>query len=150
VFLHRGDRTTPLAMRAIVDHTHALHEHAIILSIETPPVPFVADEDRLRINDLLYDDDGITHVTARYGFQEKPDLPEILRLAQRRGVEFPIEVDDASYFLSTIDIVPTDGPGMSRWRKRVFRALSGLAADPVEYFVLPRERTVLMGAHVEL
>ena len=150
VFLNRGDKTTPLAMRATVDHTHALHEHAVILSIETPPVPFVADDERLVINDLLYDDDGITHVTARYGFQEKPNVPEILRLAERHGLEFPLEIAEASYFLSTIDIVTTDAPGMSLFRKRVFHALAGLAADPIEYFVLPRERTVLIGAHVDL
>ena len=116
-----------------------------MLSVETPPVPFVSDDDRLTIDDLLYDDDGITHVTARYGFQEKPDVLAILRLAQEQGVGFPIEIDDASYFLSTIDIVPNDAPGMTRWRKRVFCALARLAADPIEYFVLPRDRTVLMG-----
>ena len=150
VFLNRGKKTTPLAMRAIVEHTRTLHEHVIVLSIETPPVPFVADDERLTIDDLLYHDDGITHVTARYGFQEKPDVLAILRLAQKQGVGFPIEIDDASYFLSTIDIVPTDAPGMTRWRKLVFCALARLAADPIEYFVLPRERTVLMGAHVDL
>ena len=32
---------------------------------------------------------------------------------------------------------------------RLFLGLAGLAADPGEYFVLPRERTVFMGAHVE-
>jgi KUP system potassium uptake protein len=150
VFLNRGSKTTPLAMRALVQHTQTLHEHVIVLSIETPPVPFVADADRLTIDNLLYDDDGITHVTARYGFQEKPDVLEILRLAEKQGLDHPIEIDDASYFLSTIDIVPTDAPGMSRWRKRVFCALARLAADPIEYCVLPRERTVLMGAHVDL
>ena len=39
VFLNRGDRTTPIAMRANVEHNHALHEHVVVLSIETPPVP---------------------------------------------------------------------------------------------------------------
>jgi KUP system potassium uptake protein len=150
VFLARGDKTTPLSLRANVEHNHTLHEHVVILSIATPPVPIVADEARLTISELLYPDDGIVHITARYGFQEKPDVPEILRLAERQGLEFPIEIDDARYFLSTIDIVPTDAPGMRLWRKRTFRALARLAADPVEYFLLPRERTVLMGAQVEL
>jgi KUP system potassium uptake protein len=150
VFLNRGDRTTPLAMRAMVDHTHALHEHVVVLSIETPPVPRVPDDERLTVSDLLYTDDGIAHVTARFGFQEKPNVPEVLRRARGAGLEFPLEVDQASYFLSKIEIVPGRGGGMSRWRKRVFLALAGLAADPVEYFVLPRERVVIMGSHVEL
>ena len=33
--------TAPLAMRASVEHLHALHEHVVILSIETLPVPHV-------------------------------------------------------------------------------------------------------------
>jgi KUP system potassium uptake protein len=41
VFLNRGKTTTPLAMRANVVHNRVLHEHAVILSIETPPRPHV-------------------------------------------------------------------------------------------------------------
>ncbi len=150
VFLNRGDKTTPLALRAMVEHSHTLHEHVVILSIETDPVPFVEEERRLRINDLYFDDDGITHVTARFGFQETPDVPAILHQAAREGLECPIEIDDASYFLSKISLTAGSDPGMARWRKRVFLSLARLAADPVEYFVLPRDRTVLMGAHVEI
>ena len=36
-------RPTPLAMRANVEHNHMLHEHVVILSIETRPVPHVPD-----------------------------------------------------------------------------------------------------------
>ena len=35
VFLNRGKATAPLAMRASVEHLHVLHEHVVILSIET-------------------------------------------------------------------------------------------------------------------
>ena len=39
VFLNRTKVTAPLAMRASVEHLHALSEHVVILSIETRPVP---------------------------------------------------------------------------------------------------------------
>jgi KUP system potassium uptake protein len=39
---------------------------------------------------------------------------------------------------------------MSRWRKRLFLATARLTADAAEYFRLPRDRTVVMGARVEL
>ena len=149
VFLNRGDETTPLAMRANVEHNHALHEHVVVLSIETLPVPYVADEDRLKISDLGFRDDGISHVTANFGFQETPDVPDVLRDAEKRGLECPLEVTEASYFLSKIELLPSGAPGMSRWRKRLFVATAHLAADPVEYFVLPRDRAVLMGSHLE-
>jgi KUP system potassium uptake protein len=136
-------------MRANVEHNHALHEHVVVLSIETLPVPYVADEDRLKISDLGFRDDGISHVTANFGFQETPDVPDVLRDAEKRGLECPLEVTEASYFLSKIELLPSGAPGMSRWRKRLFVATAHLAADPVEYFVLPRDRAVLMGSHLE-
>ncbi len=39
VFLNRSKATTPLAMRANVEHNQILHEHVVILSIETLPMP---------------------------------------------------------------------------------------------------------------
>src|SRR5262245_56799589 len=52
VFLNRGKATTPLAMRANVEHNHILHEQVVILSIETRPRPHVPPKQRLRIDDL--------------------------------------------------------------------------------------------------
>ena len=52
--------------------------------------------------------------------------------------------------MSRISIVPTARPGMARWRKKLFLAISRNAANPVEIFHLPDERTVVMGSHIEL
>jgi KUP system potassium uptake protein len=150
VFLNRGSTTTPLAMRANVVHNHALHEHVVVMSIETQPVPYIADDKRLVISDLGFRDDNISHVTARFGFQEMPNVPEVLRDANERGLEASVDVSDASYFLSKIELVASATPGMSRWQKRLFLATAELAADPVDYFVLPRDRTVLLGSQCEV
>jgi KUP system potassium uptake protein len=150
VFLNRGTTTTPLAMRANVEHNHILHEHVVILSIETLPVPHVADADRVVIDDLGYADDGITHISARFGYMDEPHVPTVLRQAAAAGLECPLEVDEASYFLSTIQLHAGDAPGMSRWRKHLFVATSQITADAAEYFGLPRERTVIMGSRIEV
>jgi KUP system potassium uptake protein len=150
VFLNRGDRTTPLAMRANVEHNHTLHKHVVIVSIETLPVPHVPGEQRLKISDLGFRDDGISHVTARFGFHETPNVPEVLRQTDEHGLEAPLDLSDVSYFLSKIELRATPAPGLSRWRKRLFLATARLATDPVEYFVLPRERTVLMGSQCDV
>jgi KUP system potassium uptake protein len=60
------------------------------------------------------------------------------------------EVDEASYFLSKIELRVGDAPGMARWRKRLFVATSDITADAAEYFGLPRDRTVIMGSHIEV
>lgn len=75
-------------------------------------------------------------------------MPDLLRLASEAGVETPLDVDDASYFLSTIDLQIGDAPGMSQWRKRLFDATSHITADAADYFGLPRDRTVIMGSMI--
>ncbi|MGA8745008.1 MAG: potassium transporter Kup [Solirubrobacterales bacterium] len=150
VFLNRNNSTTPLAMRANVEHNQILHRHVVILSIETLPVPHVASADRLQVDDLGYRDDGIVHVAARFGYMDEPNVPSVLRLAADAGLECPLEVDEASYFLSTIELTVGEAPGMTRWRKRLFVATSRIAADAAEYFGLPRDRTVIMGSRIEV
>jgi len=148
VFLNANLRTTPLALRANVEHNHTLHATTVILAIQTLRVPYVAPEHRVVIDDLGYSDDGITHVTARFGFQDEPNVPETLRRAAEAGVERAIDVADASYFLSKISIERTPAPGMRQWRKRLFITISRNAASPVEYFGLPGDRTITMGSSI--
>jgi KUP system potassium uptake protein len=150
VFLNRGKDTTPLAMRANVEHNQVLHEHVLILSIETMPVPHVPAAERLEIDDLIYKDDRIIHVTARIGYMDEPSVPRLLPLIREADLESPLDDGKLSYFLSRIELQLGDTPGMSRWRKRLFLATARLSADATEYFQLPRERTVIMGSRIEL
>ncbi len=150
VFLNRNNATTPLAMRANVEHNQTLHEHVVILTIETLPIPYVSDADRLVADDLGHRDDGIFHLGARFGYIERPDVPAAVRLAPGVDLECPLEVGTATYFLSTIDLQAGDAPGMARWRKRLFVATSHITADAAEYFRLPRERTLIIGSVIEV
>ena len=150
VFLNRGKATAPLALRANVEHNEILHEDVLILSIETMPAPHVPEAERLQIDDLGYPDDGITHVTARFGYMDQTNVPGLLPLIRDAGPESPLPDDNLSYFVSRIELVQGHAPGMSRWRKRLFIATSRITADAAEYFRLPRERTVIMGSRIEL
>jgi KUP system potassium uptake protein len=95
--------------------------------------------------------DGITLLTARYGFKDRTNVPAALQLAATQELIDPsIDLDDASYFLSQITIARTDAPGMSTWRKKLFLAMAHNAANPVEYFALPHNRTVTMGARIDV
>ena len=151
VFLNRGKATAPLAMRANVEHNHILHEHVVILSVETVPVPHVPVAERILLDDLGYTGDGITHVSARFGYMDEPNVPEVLALVREAQAESPVGPDsEVSYFLSTIELRRGDLPGMSLWRKRLFLATANITADAAEYFRLPRDRTVIMGSRVEV
>lgn len=150
VFLNRGSETTPLAMRANVEHNRVLHEHVIIMALETEPVPRVPDSERMSIDDLGYADDGIFHVTARYGYMEQPDVPAALRLLGPTQTEGPVELGDASYFLSKLELTLGAAKTMARWRKRLFIATSRVTSDAAASFNLPRDRTVIIGSRIEV
>jgi KUP system potassium uptake protein len=150
VFLNAGKETTPLALRENLEHNGIVHRCVVIVSVDTQRVPHVPRDERLAIDDLGYQDDGITHITARFGFQDSPNVPEVLRMASQDGLEMDVNVDDASYFLSHITIVRGSDPGMARWRKNLFIGMAHTAASPVDYFELPDDRIVTMGAHIEL
>ena len=137
-------------MRANVEHNHARHEHAVILSIDTLPVPRVAEADRIVVDDLGYAGDGIVHVSARFGYIETPDVPRALALLDPERSEGVIDVEHASYFLSKIELTAGPAPTMARWRKRLFIATSHLTADAAEYFGLPRDQAVIMGSRIEV
>jgi KUP system potassium uptake protein len=154
VFLNRGKTTTPLALRANVEHNEILHDNVIILSIETMPVPHVPESERLKVDDLGYTQDNIIHVAASFGYMDKTNVPALLTLLHHTEIDGSPVWDGSherlSYFVSRIELVPGPAPGMSRWRKRLFIATSRITADAAEYFRLPRDRTVSMGSRIEL
>ncbi|WP_285114133.1 potassium transporter Kup [Leifsonia sp. fls2-241-R2A-40a] len=152
VFPHPNKDTTPLALRANVKHNHVLHEHVVIVSISTAQVPHVPPSEAFTYDDLGYADDGIEHLSIRFGFSDKPDIPRALRAACRAGV-LPIDpagFTKASYFISRGAIRTTRTNGMVRWRRSLFVALAHNAADPAARFGLPALRTVTMGSDVEI
>ena len=150
VFLNRGMDTAPLSMRTAVEHIHALHEHVIILSLETEPVPRVVDAERISVDNLGRPDDGIIHVGARFGYMERPDVPRALRLVDPQSCEGPIDLDGASYFLSKLELVPGEHPSMAPWRTRLFIATSYITGDAAAYFGLPQDRTVIIGSRLQV
>ena len=150
VFLNRGKDTAPLALRANVEHNHVLHGHVLILAVETMPVPHVPAAGRITADDLGYKDDRIIHITARFGYMDQTNVPGLLPLIREADIESPLDDDRLSYFLSRIEIVQGNTPGMSRWRKRLFIATSRITTDAAEYFQLPRERTLIVGSRIEL
>ncbi|RSM45919.1 potassium transporter Kup, partial [Actinoplanes sp. ATCC 53533] len=150
VFLNRGKQTAPLALRANVEHNHVLHEQILIVSIETLPMPHLPDSERIQVDDLGYAGDGIIHVSARFGYMDTPDISSALRLLGPDQTEGPISLDEASYFLSKIELTRGPAPTMAPWRKRLFIATSYLTADAAEFLGLPRDRTVIMGSRIDV
>jgi KUP system potassium uptake protein len=150
VFLNRGNKTAPLALRANVEHNDVLHEHVVIVTINTLPIPRAGDSERIEIDPLGHTHDGIIHVTVRFGYMETPDIRDALRLLEPTKTEGSIAIDDASYFLSKIELTKGVAPTMPAWRTNLFIATSKLSADAAESFGLPRDRTLIVGSRIEV
>jgi KUP system potassium uptake protein len=151
VFLSSDEDTTPLALRDNLRHNGVVHQSVVVIRVRTLNTPRVAPAQRLSVDALGYREDGITLVTARFGFQEAINLPVVLSRLARRGAEHAIDVRHASYFLSRITVVPAGGGRvMRRWRKRLFITMWRTQAEPIEVLRVPEERTVTMGSVIEL
>jgi KUP system potassium uptake protein len=101
-------------------------------------------------DDLGHRRDGIVHVVARFGYMERPNVPRALALLDPAETEGPIDLDNASYFLSKLDLCLGDAPTMAPWRKRLFIATSHITADAAAHFSLPLGRTVIVGSRIEV
>jgi KUP system potassium uptake protein len=152
VFPHPGKESTPLALRANVEHNQILHHSVLIVSATSENVPHIPVEERFTVDHLGHEDDNIQHLAVRFGFSDAPDLPEALRQACAAGVLDATEMDvpNASFFLSRGPIRRTRAKGMAAWRKVLFLTLARNAADPAAYFGLPVDRTVTMGSPVDV
>ncbi len=156
VFPHPTKETTPIALRANWEFNHVLHERVVVVSVVSENVPHVAVDERLTVDELGYADDGIVHLSMRFGFQDEQDLPEMLTHARGMSDELDIDPEHALFFLSRITIERADSPSherderMASWRKRLFVGLAHNAASPAAYFCLPVDRTVVMASQVEL
>ncbi|MFD7308410.1 potassium transporter Kup [Promicromonospora sp. NPDC059942] len=150
IFLNRGSETAPLALRANVEHNHVRHEQVAVVAVDVAIVPRLTDEDRVVVEHLGEGRDGITHLTVRFGYDERPDVPAALAQLGPEDTEGRLDLDNATYFLSRIQLRLGKEPGMPAWRKRLFIATSYITADAAEHFNLPRDRTVLLGSHVDV
>jgi KUP system potassium uptake protein len=151
VFLCRNKDTTPLSLRADVQHTHTLPEKVVIVSVDTVSIPHVETFDRCAAEVLGHGRFKVMHVTARFGYHDKLNIPDALALARKQGLlERNLDLEHASYFVSRITITPTDDPEMRPWQKTLFIAMARNASGAVEHFGLPGDRTVIMGSQVAL
>ena len=75
-------------------------------------------------------------------------MPALLRAIRFEG--FPIDLDQASYFMGREQLIPTGGSGMGRWRETLFAFLARNAQSATIYFRVPPNRVVELGAQVEL
>ena len=146
IFLTADPKGVPKALLHNLKHNQVLHERTIVLSVQTQDEPYVDEAKRA---DIIGFEAGIWHVLLHFGFSETPDLPKAIE-----GLRLPGFVPDPmkiTYFLGREAIVVARGRGgMMRWRKRLFTFLFNNAVSPTDFFRIPPDRVVEIGAKTEL
>jgi KUP system potassium uptake protein len=145
VFLASTRRGTPGVLLHHFKHNKVLHKQVVILSITTDAVPEVPEQQKIRLKRF---EQGFWAVTAHYGFMESPDVADILRRCRARGLE--TDAADTSFYLGRETLIPKrGGQGMADWRKFLFRFLSRNARSATDFFAIPPNRVVEIGAQIE-
>jgi KUP system potassium uptake protein len=147
VFPHRSTPSTPLALRANLQHNHVVHQNVVIFSIVSEDIPTVPPAERLRVDHLP---EGVVRLSARYGFTEEQDIARAVSSAPLPALIGPHNCGSISYFVSRVTLRVTDRSGMSRWRKKFFVAMAHNASSPADFFCLPEVQTVTMGSQVDI
>jgi KUP system potassium uptake protein len=151
VYLSPGKETTPLAMKADVEHHGVFHEKVLIVSIESISIPHVEPDDRFSVEVLGSGLFKIQHVTIYAGYHDSVDVPRELALARKRGfLARNLDLEHARYFVSRMKLTASREPCMARWRKALFVAMVRNASSPIDHFGLPVSRTVVVSSHVAL
>ena len=146
VFLTSHVDYVPVAMLHNLKHNQVLHQRVIFLKISVWDVPYVQDQDRLNLKNM---DGGIYLVRAMYGFKETPDVNHILDLLDTQH-QIKCDLMETSFFLARDTVVPSAIPGMAMWRERLFAWMYQNAAKPSDFFQIPTNRVVELGAKIEI
>ena len=146
IFLTPHIDFVPAAMLHNLKHNHVMHERVFFLKLSTWDVPFVRDEDRLSLKDL---GGNVYVVRSVHGFKETPDINKVLELITKQ-YGLPFDLMDTTFFLARDAITPSKSPGMAVWRERLFAWMMQNAAKPSDFYNIPANRLVELGAKVEI
>jgi KUP system potassium uptake protein len=145
VFMTATPRGTPPALAHNLRYNKILHEHVVVLTVSTAPVPQVSADDQITVESLGH---GVYNVRVTYGFMQDPNVPDTLEAARQKGVA--VDLDDVTFFLGRETIIVTRHAGMATWRERLFVLMARNAVRATAYFRLPPERVVELGVQVEM
>jgi KUP system potassium uptake protein len=142
VFMSGSAGLTPTALLHNLKHNKVLHERVIFMTIQSDPVPYVDDPDRIRLEQIA---PGIWRLSAHYGFMQQPDVPGLLDSCAAEGLK--LDPMQTSFFLGRETVIPK-GQLLSRWRGKLFGLLSRNALNAVAYYNIPPGRVVEFGIQV--
>jgi KUP system potassium uptake protein len=146
IFLTGQPGMVPHALLHNLKHNKVLHERNIFLTVETLNVPYAPKDKRLKIAPI---GDDFYRVQIRFGFMEVPDVPlALMRSCDQGGIH--VDPMDTTYFTSRETVFARAHSGMPIWRDKLFAVMHRNAAPATNFFRIPGNRLVELGAQVEI
>ncbi|TBV70379.1 potassium transporter Kup [Pseudoxanthomonas winnipegensis] len=146
VFLTAQTGMVPHALLHNLKHNKVLHERNVFLTVYTLPLPYAPADKRMKVEEI---GDEFYRVIVKFGFMETPDVPlALMRSCDQGGPYF--DPMDTTFFASRENIVASAHRGMPVWRDKLFAAMHRNAAPATNFFRIPGNRLVELGAQVEI
>ena len=145
VYLTAETAHVPATLVRNLKHNKVLHQTVLLVRVVTENIPRVAGPDRIKASDL---GSGFWQIEAHFGFAQTPNIPRELGRAQIPGLE--LDPSQLSFFVGRTNVKSSRRPGMARWRERLYSSLLRLATRPTEFFRIPPDRVIELGAEVEI
>jgi KUP system potassium uptake protein len=143
IFLTNQPEAAPSALMHNLKHNKILHENVWIMSVRTESMPRVPIANRYELEKIS---DDVTRITLHYGYMESPRVPAALALLRKCGLKFDIMT--TSFFLGRRTIKTSPHSGMPHWQDKLFVSLMRQATNATDFFAIPSDRVVELGAQV--
>jgi KUP system potassium uptake protein len=144
MFMTSEAEGVPVVLLHHLKHNKVLHERVVLLSVLVREFPDVPQDKRLTIEPLAQ---GFYRVKAYYGFMETPNADEIAALCTKAGLK--AKYMDTTYYLGRERLIPRGPSKMAKWRKVLFAYMQRNARSATEFFGIPPNRVVELGAQIE-
>jgi KUP system potassium uptake protein len=145
VFMTPASEGAPVVLLHHLKHNKMLHEQVVLLSIVSTEVPEVSDETRLTVEVLP---EGFFRAVSKYGYMETPDVVKVIERLGPWGVHK--RPGETSYYLGRERLLPTGAGALAKWRKNLYIFMSRNTPSAAEFFGIPPNRAVELGAQMEL
>jgi KUP system potassium uptake protein len=145
IFLTSDTNVAPTALMHNLKHNKVVHERVLVLSVNTEDTPRVPASKRFEIETLA---ENFYRATLHFGFMESPRVPAALALMRKAG--FKYDIMTTSFFLGRRSIVESVSSEMPRWQDKLYVALTKQAANATDFFSIPSDRVVELGARVTI
>jgi len=147
IFLTSDPDVAPQAMLHNLKHNKVLHARNVFLTVQTLDVPYAPRAQRIAVQDLGH---AFYRITLRFGFMQIPDVPRALRQLGDAADALSFDPMQTTYFVSRETLIASPDLGMPVWRDKIFALMHRNAAPANQFFHIPGNRLVELGAQVEI